>query len=31
VPLAQRITEETLAPLSAKEAATLVKLLGKLA
>jgi DNA-binding MarR family transcriptional regulator len=31
VPLAQRITEQTLAPLSTKEAATLVRLLGKLA
>ncbi len=31
IPKAQRITEETLAPLSAKDAATLLKLLGKMA
>jgi DNA-binding MarR family transcriptional regulator len=31
IPLAERITAETLAPLSAKEAATLMKLLARLA
>lgn len=31
VPLAERITAETLSPLTAKEAATLAKLLGKIA
>ena len=30
-PLAERITAETLAPLSEREATTLLKLLGKLA
>jgi DNA-binding MarR family transcriptional regulator len=31
IPLAERITAETLAPLSAKEAQTLLKLLGRIA
>lgn len=31
IPLAQNITEETLAPLSAKDAATLLKLLARIA